>query len=51
MERAMSDPCQCVAIRDVVVAAGRTPKTEEGIKDLEDFKRAVWGRLFDDPVQ
>ena len=30
---------------------GWTPWTEGGIEDLQGFKRAIWGRLFDDPIQ
>lgn len=35
--------------QDYYGGGGFTPRTEQGIKDLEDFRRAVWGRLGNDP--
>jgi len=37
------------ATQDYYGGGGFSPQTEEGIKDLEDFRRAVWGRLRNDP--
>jgi len=36
---------------DYYGGGGFMPQTAEGIEDLESFKRAVWGRLHNEPTE